>query len=245
MFPSETVTTDKITKYVHHMPKWQIFFCLIFNGPQYSVSRYQGNSLFDFCQGRITVNEKVILLLLRDKLYFTNWSKDGAREGLKKWLPANVFKQYQDKVILSDLKNALKTKSKNNNNNNNKSELQSSCHRFWTRVNTVKETFWRNCLEVSRKRMKEEQRWCLGKCLNWVTVTICYGKRAIVKIYTTVSELCSNSPVQSLEFYQSVLELDVKWKWVRQFTMFINTVLSLDIPRTNLSMIHFLRFSTL
>ena len=59
--------------------------------------------------------------------------------------------------------------------------------------------------------MKEEQRWCLGKCLNWVTVTICYGKRAIVKIYTTASELCSNSPVQSFEFYQSVLELDVKW----------------------------------
>ena len=42
----------------------------------------------------------------------------------------------RDKVILGDFKNALKNKIiKNNNNNNN--ELQSSCHCFETRVNTV------------------------------------------------------------------------------------------------------------
>ena len=46
----------------------------------------------------------------------------------------------RDKVILGDFKNALKNKIiKNNNNNNN--ELQSSCHCFETRVNTVKEKF--------------------------------------------------------------------------------------------------------
>ena len=83
----------------------------------------------------------------------------------------------RDKVILGDFKNAFKNKIIINNNNNN-NELQSSCHCFETRVNTVKEKFWRNCLQVSRKRRKEQQRWWLGKCLNWVTVTICFGKRA-------------------------------------------------------------------
>ena len=41
----------------------------------------------------------------------------------------------RDKVILGDFKNALKNKIIKNNNNNN--ELQSSCHCFETRVNTV------------------------------------------------------------------------------------------------------------
>ena len=40
-------------------------------------------------------------------------------------------------VILGDLINALKTNLKNKNNDN-KNELQSSCHRFETRVSTVK-----------------------------------------------------------------------------------------------------------
>ena len=43
------------------------------------------------------------------------------------------YKQYRDKVILGDLKNAFK--------NNNKNELQNSCHRFEARVNTMKEKF--------------------------------------------------------------------------------------------------------
>jgi len=61
---------------------------------------------------------------------------------------------------LSDLKNALENKIKKNNNNNNKNQLQSSCQRFETQVNMVKEKFGRNCLQVSRKkRRKEAQRW--------------------------------------------------------------------------------------
>ena len=47
-------------------------------------------------------------------------------------------KQYRDKVILGDLKNAFK---KNNKTDNNKNELQNSCHRFEARVNTMKEKF--------------------------------------------------------------------------------------------------------
>ena len=35
---------------------------------------------------------------------------DGVREGLEKRLAANVYKKYRDKVILRDLKNALKNK---------------------------------------------------------------------------------------------------------------------------------------
>ena len=57
-------------------------------------------------------------------------------------------------------------------------KLQSSCHRFETRVNTVKENWGLKKLFTSiKKKRKEEQRWWLQKCLNWVTVTICYGKR--------------------------------------------------------------------
>ena len=48
-----------------------------------------------------------------------------------------------------------KKKQQKKNTDNNKNELQSSCHRFETRVNTVKEKFWRNCLQVSRKRRKK------------------------------------------------------------------------------------------
>ena len=85
---------------------------------------------------------------------------------------------YRDKVILGDLKNAFKKLIKKINNNNSRGVVIA----LRRGVNRVKEKFWRSCLQVSRKRRKEEQGWWLGKCLNWVTVKIYYGKRATKQV---------------------------------------------------------------
>ena len=87
---------------------------------------------------------------------------------------SKCFRVISRQSFFGRLKKCLKKLIKENQ------QQRSQCHRFETRSEQGERKG--SCLQVSRKRRKEEQRWWLGKCLNWVTVTICNGKRATKQV---------------------------------------------------------------
>ena len=113
-----------------------------------SFARIKNIATTLICYARLTLDSRNAL----------NRSRTGKNRGF-----FNLFLQISGRIwtvvgrgyFSHDSSHNKKQIQKNNNNNNNKNELQSSRHRFETQVNTVKEKFWRNCLQVSRKRRKE------------------------------------------------------------------------------------------